>query len=342
MSTIVLATENLSIGYAPRRGPRRVIAANLNLALHAGEVVCLLGPNGVGKSTLLRTLVGMQPPLAGRVFLDGVELSALSVRDIARRLSVVLTERIEVGQLNAYALVALGRHPHTDWTGRLTPRDEEVVRWALEAVDAVHLAARLVHELSDGERQRVMVARALAQEPLVMILDEPTAFLDLPRRVEMMRLLRRLARETNRALLLSTHDLDLALRTADALWLMAPGGVMHVGAPEDLALGRAFEATFAGEGITFDRYQGHFHIHPPADRRAALVGAGLVGAWTARALERAGCLVVSGDEPASLRVVVRGDDRQPCWEVQADGIAPQQVGSLREVVDLVQKSHVRI
>ncbi|MDW8233253.1 MAG: ABC transporter ATP-binding protein [Roseiflexaceae bacterium] len=110
MSTIVLATENLSIGYAPRRGLRRVIAANLNLTLHAGEVVCLLGPNGVGKSTLLRTLVGMQPPLAGRVFLDGVELSALSVREIARRLSVVLTERIEVGQLNAYALVALGRH----------------------------------------------------------------------------------------------------------------------------------------------------------------------------------------------------------------------------------------
>lgn len=341
MSATVLATENLSIGYAPRRGPQRVIAADLNLALHAGEVVCLLGPNGVGKSTLLRTLVGMQPPLAGRVFLDGVDLSTLSVRAIARRLSVVLTERIEVGQLNAYALVALGRHPHTDWSGRLTPRDEEVVRWALEAVDAVNLAARLVHELSDGERQRVMVARALAQEPLVMILDEPTAFLDLPRRVEMMRLLRRLARETNRALLLSTHDLDLALRSADALWLMAPGGVMHVGAPEDLALSGAFEATFASEGITFDRHQGHFHVHPPASRRVALVGDGVIGAWTARALERAGCLVISGDEPASLRVIVHGDDRQPCWEVYADSAAPQRVGSLREVVTLVQQSRMR-
>jgi iron complex transport system ATP-binding protein len=340
MNATVLATENLSIGYAPRRGPRRVIAAGLNLTLHAGEVACLLGPNGVGKSTLLRTLVGMQPPLAGRVFLDGADLATLSVREIARRLSVVLTERIEAGHLTAYALVALGRHPHTDWTGRLTPRDEEMVRWALDAVDAVCLSARLVHELSDGERQRVMVARALAQEPLVMALDEPTAFLDLPRRVEMMRLLRRLARETDRAMLLSTHDLDLALRAADTLWLLAPGGVMHVGAPEDLVLGGAFEATFAGDGITFDRYQGHFHIHPPARRRVALIGDGLVGAWTARALERAGCVVVAANEPALLRVVIGGDDRRPCWEVRANGATLQRVGSLREVVALVQGDHL--
>ncbi|MBO9343739.1 MAG: ABC transporter ATP-binding protein, partial [Roseiflexus sp.] len=240
MSRAILATEHLSIGYAPRRGPRRIVASNLNLTLHAGEVVCLLGPNGVGKSTLLRTLVGMQPPLDGRVWLDGVDLSTLSAREIARRVSVVLTERVEVGQLTVYALVALGRHPHTDWTGRLTPHDEAIVRQALEAVNAVNLAGRLVHELSDGERQRVMVARALAQEPLVVVLDEPTAFLDLPRRVEIMRLLRRLAHETQRAMILSTHDLDLALRSADLLWLMAPGGGVHAGAPEDLVLGGAF------------------------------------------------------------------------------------------------------
>ncbi|MFQ3633572.1 ABC transporter ATP-binding protein [Roseiflexus sp.] len=337
MSATVLATERLSIGYASRRGPRRVIAADLNLTLCAGEVICLLGPNGVGKSTLLRTLVGMLPPLEGRVFLDGIDLSTLNPREIARRLSVVLTERIEVGQLTAYALVALGRHPHTDWTGRLTRRDEEVVRWALEAVDAANLAGRLVHELSDGERQRVMVARALAQEPSVMVLDEPTAFLDLPRRVEMMRLLRQLARDTNRALLLSTHDLDLALRTADTLWLLAPGGALHVGAPEDLVLGGAFEATFASDGITFDRVQGHFRIHPPAQHRVALVADGLVGEWTTRALERAGCQVVHGDEQAALQVVLTGDERQPCWQVLTNDGPPQQVASLREVVALVQR-----
>ncbi|MFQ3661379.1 MAG: ABC transporter ATP-binding protein [Chloroflexaceae bacterium] len=336
MSATALATEALSIGYASRRGPPRIIASDLDLTLHTGEVVCLLGPNGVGKSTLLRTLAGMQPPLDGRVFLDGADLAALGPREVARRLSVVLTERIEVGQLTAYALVALGRHPHTDWTGRLTPRDEEIARWALEAVDAVSLAGRLVHELSDGERQRVMIARALAQEPLVMVLDEPMAFLDLPRRVEIMHLLRRLARETGRALLLSTHDLDLALHSADVLWLLAPGGTMRVGAPEDLVLGGAFEATFAGHGISFDRARGSFRVHPPAYRRVALTGNGLVGEWTARALVRAGCLVVSDHEPAALRVTIAGDERRPCWEVLADGAPPQRVASLREVVALVR------
>ena len=335
MSPTVLQAEGLQIGYRLRHATPRIIASDIELRLQAGEVVCLLGPNGVGKSTLLRTLVGMQPPLAGRIWLDGADLTSLTPREVARRLSVVLTERIEVGQLTAYALVTLGRHPHTDWTGRLSPRDEEITRWALEAVDAVSLAQRQVYELSDGERQRVMVARALAQEPLVMILDEPTAFLDLPRRVEMMRLLRRLARETNRALLLSTHDLDLALRSADALWLMAPGGVMHTGAPEDLVLGGAFETAFASEGITFDRYQGHFHVHPPSYRRVALVGDGLVGVWTARALERAGCLVVSGDAPAALQVITNGDEHRPGWEVRINGAAPQQVASLRELVALI-------
>lgn len=337
MSAPVLTTEDLGIGYTPRRGPRRVIAADLNLALHAGEVVCLLGPNGVGKSTLLRTLVGMQPSLNGRVFLDGADLATLSPREIARRLSVVLTERIEVGQLTAYALVALGRHPHTDWTGRLTLRDEEVARWALEAVDAVNLAGRLVHELSDGERQRVMVARALAQEPLVMILDEPTAFLDLPRRVEMMRLLRHLARETHRALLLSTHDLDLALRSADDLWLLAPGGAMYVGAPEDLVLGGAFEATFASQGISFDRAQGSFQIHPPAQQRVALIGNGLLRIWTARALERNGCTVVPADEPAALRVQVVGTEQTPCWEVHTNRGPARRVATLHALAALVRK-----
>lgn len=337
MSTAILATEHLSIGYASRRGPPRLVADNLNLTLHAGEVVCLLGPNGVGKSTLLRTLVGMQPPLGGRVWLDGIDLARLSVREIARRVSVVLTERVEVGQLTVYALVALGRHPHTGWTGRLTSHDEEVVRWALEAVDAVNLAGRLVHELSDGERQRVMVARALAQEPLVMALDEPTAFLDLPRRVEIMQLLRRLAHETQRAMILSTHDLDLALRSADLLWLMAPGGVVYAGAPEDLVLDGSFEATFATAGISFDRYQGHFRLHSSARRRIALIGDGAAREWTARALERAGYAVVATDEPVGARIAVTGDERQPCWEVRMNGDAPQYVRTLRDLVVLVRR-----
>lgn len=209
MSRSILVTEHLRIGYANRRGEARVVADQLNLTLNEGDVVCLLGPNGIGKSTLLRTLIGMQAPLAGRVLLDGIDIATLKPRDIARRVSVVLTERIEVGQLSVYHLVALGRYPYTNWIGKLTPHDEEVIQRALSAVQAEQLAGRFVHELSDGERQRVMVARALAQEPHVMVLDEPMAFLDLPRRIEMMRLLRRLAHEMRQAVILLSTILIL-------------------------------------------------------------------------------------------------------------------------------------
>jgi ATP:cob(I)alamin adenosyltransferase len=208
------------------------------------------------------------------------------------------------------------------------------------AVDAVSLAHRQVHELSDGERQRIMVARALAQEPLLMVLDEPTAFLDLPRRVEMMRLLRCLARETNRVLLLSTHDLDLALRSADALWLLAPGGVLHSGAPEDLVLGGAFEATFASDGIAFDRRHGSFQVHPPAQRRANLVGDGLIALWTARALERAGYTVGADNTAAVLQVTISDDAGRPCWELGVPGGSSRKVGSLHALTALLRTGHM--
>lgn len=333
MNGPVLEAHQLSIGYASRQAAPRVVAAGLDLALHGGELACLIGPNGVGKSTLLRTLAGMQPALAGHVRLGGSPIETLTAAELARRLSVVLTERVDAGRLTADELVALGRYPYTSAFGRSAPRDHEVTRWALEAVGALGLAQREMHELSDGERQRVMIARALAQEPLVMLLDEPTAFLDLPRRVEMMRLLRRLARETDRALLLSTHDLDLALRSADTLWLMAPGGTLRWGAPEDLVLGGAFEATFAGDGIGFDRRQGTFELYPPGRRRASLDGDGITASWTARALERCGFSVVGAAEAASVRVVVHA--ATSAWDVTLPDGTPRQVQSLQELAALL-------
>jgi iron complex transport system ATP-binding protein len=320
---IILQTAKLSIGYRAARQPPRRVADSLNLALRAGELVCLLGPNGAGKSTLLRTLAGMLPPLGGQMLLHGQNLAHLTPRDIAQRLSVVLTDRIDVGNLSAYALVALGRHPYTDWLGRLSDHDEASVHNALAAVDAVALAERQMHELSDGERQRVMIARALAQDPLVMLLDEPTAFLDLPRRVEMMRLLRRLAHTTGRALLLSTHDLDLALRSADVLWLMETGGHLHTGAPEDLVLSGAFAATFHREGVTFDPATGTFQMHPTGAERVALAGTGIAHFWTARALERAGFAVVPAEAQADAWVVVEAHEHSNGESQQApSGSAP--------------------
>ncbi len=306
----MLQTRALCIGYAPKRRPRLAVAADINVELPKGELVCLLGPNGAGKSTLMRTLAGLQKPLAGEVLLEGRDLHGLTERERARLLGLVLTERIDVGNLSAYALVALGRYPYTGWDGRLAAADEAVVRWAMDAVGARELAARSVGELSDGERQKVMIARALAQEPAVLLLDEPTAFLDLPRRVEIVQLLRRLAGDRDRAVLLSTHDLDLALRCADCLWLLPPGGPLHTGAPEDLVLSGAFQRTFAD--VAFDPALGSFQLVQEPEGAVGLVGEGLHARWTVRALERAGFCVA---EDAPTRVEIIHDKGDPAWRL---------------------------
>ena len=230
----ILKTKNLAVGYKHGRRPPRVVAHNMDVSLHRGEFVCLLGPNGAGKSTLIRTLVGMQPPLDGHVYLMGRDIADMSATEVAQVISVVLTDRIGVGIMAVRDLVGLGRYPHTDWIGRFTEEDERVVSWAIRAAHAEDLAYRNVAELSDGERQKVMIARALAQQPDLMILDEPTAFLDLPRRAEIMALLQDLAHSTGKAILLSTHDLDLALRCADRIYLLPVEGALQTGAPEDL------------------------------------------------------------------------------------------------------------
>lgn len=312
----MLAVEDLSIGYPVPRRAASVVAEGLTVSLQAGELVCLLGPNGAGKSTLMRTLAGMQPPLAGCVRLDGADIHTMPTRARAQRLSVVLTERVTAGLLSAYALVSLGRYPHTNWTGKLSAHDHAAIQDALRLVDAEALAHRPVSELSDGERQKVMMARALAQEPRLMILDEITAFLDLPRRVEIVRLLRQLARETGRAILLSTHDLDLALRAADRVWLLPKDGPLHDGAPEDLVLDGSFEAAFASEGVDFDRGHGAFQVHHHFVGEVELVGEGLLRYWTARTLEREGVHAWDGTGSAPETRVVAEEGR---WQLASAG-----------------------
>jgi iron complex transport system ATP-binding protein len=247
---LALRTVDLSVGYRSRRA-QRIVLDRLNVRVHPGELVCLLGPNGLGKSTLLRTLAKMQPAMSGRIELGGCDLRRLNPMDLARRLGVVLTERLTVSALTAAHVVELGRYPHSGWFGRLTPRDHEVVRWTIHAVGAEHLAVRDYNELSDGERQRILIARALAQEPLMLLLDEPTAFLDVPSRVQLMGLLRRLVRDERLAVVVSTHDLELALRTADTLWLIMRDGRLHAGAPKDMVLDGRIEEAFGAETIRF-------------------------------------------------------------------------------------------
>ena len=306
-----LEARGLAIGY--RHDDR--LASGLNLKLAPGQLTALLGPNGVGKSTLLRTLAGMQKPLGGQVLLAGEDVRYMKAADIARRLSIVLTERPRLGWMSGCALVALGRHPYTDWLGRLSAQDRAVVHWALDAVGAADIAARPVLELSDGQRQKLLIARALAQQTDIMLLDEPTAFLDLPRRVEMMRLLKSLAQETGRAILLSTHDLDLALRSCDSLWMMTATD-LAAGAPEDLALNGVIAAAFVGDGIAFDPRRGAFVMESEHSIAVGLRGEGLPQIWMRRALERAGYSLA--DEAAGIQIELDSSQPQSEWRIATE------------------------
>jgi len=325
-----LVAENLSIGY---RGTRRgdvSVASAMNASLRAGELTCLLGPNGAGKSTLLRTLCGMQAPLAGNVQIAGQALSTLGAPELARLLSVVLTERVETEYLSVWELVALGRFPFTGWLGRLSDEDRAAVQRAIRQCELESFATRMLPELSDGERQRALIARALAQETPLVLLDEPTAFLDVPRRVEVLRLLWTLARETGKAFLVSTHDLDLALRCADRLWVLAPGTPLVTGLPEELALSGVLERTFRGQGFAFNSADGTFHIERTARGQIKLSGSGPAAHWTRRALERHGYTL---QENAAVCVSVSNG---PKWSIEAGGPA-REAASLPDALALIEE-----
>ncbi len=240
----VLESVDLSIGYQYSGGSPLILAKNLHLTIERGQVIGLLGPNGSGKSTLLRTLAGLQPTLCGSVKVLGQTIRSNQVRQTARMLSVVLTDRIDVRNLTVFQLVSMGRYPYTDWLGRAGSDDRERIRIALDQVRLQGYANRFFNELSDGEQQRTLLAKALVQDTALIILDEPTAHLDLPNRISIMRLLRNLADETGKSILFSTHDLDLAIHTADHLWLLRKGGMLLQGEPAELMAGDAFEDTF--------------------------------------------------------------------------------------------------
>jgi iron complex transport system ATP-binding protein len=309
-----LRTRDLMAGYR-RRGVRHAVLERVNVSVHRGELVCLLGPNGIGKSTLLRTLARMQPALSGAIELDGAPLASLSTSDIARRLGVVLTERVTVEALRAREVVQLGRYPHCGWLGGLADRDHHVVSWALTAVGAQHLADRDVARMSDGERQRVMVARALAQEPSVLMLDEPTAFLDVPSRVELMGLLRRLTRDASLAVVLTTHDLELVLRTADLVWLLMPGGELVSGAPEDVMLSGAIGTAFEGRQVRFHVEERGFRWMTGDRGLARVDGRGPRAAMARAVLQREGFSVTSNGQLCAIDVAI--DDST--WTVSAEG-----------------------
>ena len=252
--------RELVIGY-----PGHKVAGPLNATLHAGELCCLLGANGAGKSTLLRTLAAFQPSLSGQIFLEGKLLADIPPRQLSTQIGIVLTDRIRTAGTTVRDMVAMGRSPYTNFWGRLTDEDYRHVDEAIRQVGIEALVDRQLATLSDGERQKVMIAKALAQQTPIILLDEPTAFLDFPSKVETMLLLSRLAHDMGKCIFLSTHDLDMALQTADRLWLMgkdegatAEGGNFAVGTPRDLA--DVLPKYFPSQYLSFDAQALRFSI----------------------------------------------------------------------------------
>jgi len=294
----VIEISNLKIGY-----PREMVHEAIDAQLFAGRLTSLLGLNGAGKSTLLRTICGFQPALGGEICINGRHLKEYSQGELSRIIGVVLTEKTNAGGITVGELVALGRHPYTGFFGRMNKADYKIVDEAIEAVGMSSKADCYVSELSDGEKQKVMIAKVLSQQCPVILLDEPTAYLDVTSRIETMSLLHRLAATQNKAVLLSTHDLDLALQMSDCLWLLVRHRPLSGGSPEDLILNGAFDSFFDREGITFDPSTGKLTavrlLHP-----IAVEGDFNTSYWVGNALIRNGFRPVSAAE-SDIRIVCR-------------------------------------
>lgn len=251
--------DRLTTGYVTRKGSIQ-ITKNITASLNSGELTCLLGPNGAGKSTLLRTLAGFLPPLDGEIWIDGKKLNEYSNLELAKKVGVVLTQHIDASQVTVEQLVSLGRSPYSGFWGKLYKEDNEIVDRALEQTGVTKLRDRLVYTLSDGERQKVMIAKALAQQTPCIYLDEPTAFLDFPSKVETLLLLKRLARTQNLTVFQSTHDVNMALKLADRIWLIDRELGIKIGTPAELAEAGELQKYFKCPGLNYNSSTGLFDI----------------------------------------------------------------------------------
>lgn len=333
MKDTTIRLRDLSIGYPDKHNTKRV-AEHLNASIHSGELTCLLGTNGVGKSTLLRTLSAFQPPLGGTIDLLDRPLSTYDDRQLATVIGVVLTEKSDIRNMTVEELVGLGRSPYTGFWGTLKESDRRIVHEAIARVRIEPLTQRMVHTLSDGERQKVMIAKALAQETPIIFLDEPTAFLDFPSKVEVMQLLHNLTHTLQKTVFMSTHDLELALQIADKIWLMDRTNGIAIGTPEDLSLEGKLSSFFSRKGITYDTETGFFRIDTDYRREIHLQGHGSRYAMVRKALQRNGIRADRHVADDSLHIDTTGSAGDPFVIHRADG-STQSATNIEALLSLV-------
>ncbi len=307
----IISTTNLEIGYIASGKHGKSVYQNINVKARAGDLIALIGPNGIGKSTFLRTIAGLQKALAGNVFFHSREINDYTRHELAKRVSFVSTEVVRVNNMKVYDLVALGRFPHTNWLGNLKDHDKKLVDKAIEGVGLNDLADKYINEISDGERQRAMIARTLAQDTDMVVLDEPTAFLDISNKHEIIHLLNGLSKNRNKTVIFTTHDLNIAIHEADLIWLMLPQEISE-GAPEDLVLKGILNEIFENSGIYFDIDKGDFKKRKEIVEKIRLEGNSTEYVWTKKALERLGYAVVT-DQNISSSIEVEKNNSGLIW-----------------------------
>ena len=335
MSTTI-ELKDLTTGYKIKRG-NKVIASNLSATLNDGEMTCLLGPNGAGKSTLLRTLAAFQPALGGTVKVMGQDVQKYESKELARLVSVVLTDNSGIKNMTAREVVEMGRSPYTGFWGKLNEKDKTMVKKCLNWVGIEELAERKMQTLSDGERQKVMIAKAIAQETPIIFLDEPTAYLDYPSKIAMMLLLHRLARALKKTIFMSTHDLEHALQVADQVWLLDQEIGLTTGMPEDLSLDGSIEKYFTKDGMTFDRESCTFSISHQTAREIIVEGSDtLEYRLCCKALMRNGIRPISTQTSREEKVLVSlrvpGDGTYRIVENGKESIKTEKIAHLISMI----------
>jgi iron complex transport system ATP-binding protein len=309
--------KNLSIGYKQTGKPPVALREGIYFTARKGEMIALIGSNGIGKSTLLRSLIGFQEFFSGDILIGGQPIQKITPAEKARVISFVSTEIIRIPNMTVLDLVSYGRFPYTDWFGRLTKTDRQCVDEAIASVGMEKFRDKPIDQISDGERQRAMIARALAQDTPMIFLDEPTAFLDVSNKYEIFHLLQTLARDNGKTIVFSTHDLNIALREADKFWMMLENENFE-GSPEDAVLSGAVHRLFGKSHIGFDTHEGEFYFKKDFKDKVRITGNGEAINWTYRALNRMGYQIVMESTP-DFEVKVYSNDNSILWDLIKEG-----------------------